>query len=146
MNNLSLSFQSVAQPSAFKRVVSSNVKRVHQVPGARRGGADAMYAVGDALRSVNESITAAIKGLDAGNVSTSPMHQRRAFKIFEDHEGADMADGDYNAAVKVFSNTKLADEYMRYSGRRLAARGMWLREEIARQQEEAERQKASRSV
>lgn len=66
--------------------------------------------------------------------SDSPARRDTAWNQMMENEGEDLSDNEFAAAVEVFSNTKLADQYLKFPLARESARRVWLNNAIARVQ------------
>ena len=110
-----------------KATSSSRKENVHS--RRRISGTDALV---DIAASVN-CLSATLKD-DESAATDSPARRKRAWDAVLKEEAEDLSDDDFTAAVRVFSDTRLADEYLRFPGNRKKARRAWLNDAISRVQ------------
>ena len=109
----------------MKKARAFSKKEAHH----RISGTDALANIAACVTSLSASLKD-----DKLTVADSPSRRKCAWDAVLQEEAEDLSDDDFTAAVKVFSDTCLADEYLRFPENQKKARCAWLNDAIARVQ------------
>ncbi|KAG6904989.1 hypothetical protein DXG01_005798, partial [Tephrocybe rancida] len=99
-------------------------------PATGRAGCFSMGAGIAALAGAVSSLATALNK-DPSSMTDSPACTKCAWDLAEKEDLGELSDEEYSVAVRVFSKTQAADEYLRFPANRKKAHCIWLQDAIA---------------